>query len=221
MGTLNEKEIAILKATAACGVMTPLLAHLLIYSDLTFDAARKAVERLNWKGWLREYDLPDKTHYYVLSFRAAGMLKLHRVHARAPGYTKLVRRLAIAYHCARHGGERMSPAQFRRLYPGCSAKGVREGQYFRQGEFLCFAHVDPGQSPKALRERVVGIVRQRNGVPALRQRIVEQTFRVVVLTTTEEKRWLAERAVRTLPCGHLASAAVVPELLGLVEGVKP
>jgi hypothetical protein len=221
MGTLNDKEIAILKATVTYGVITPLLAQILVYSDLTLDAARKALERLRGKGWLREYDLPDGTHYYVLSFRAAQLLELHRVYARNPGYTKLIRQLGIGYHCARHGAERMNAAEFRRRHPELCRRGARAGQYFLLNGFLCFGHVDSAQSLKTLRGRIKGIFDQRNPVPAFKQRIDAQTFRVVIITACEDKRWNTERAVRPLPQGHLVSVVVVPELFQLLEGGPP
>jgi hypothetical protein len=221
MGTLSDKDRAVLKATVTYGVMTPLLAHLLVYSDLTPDAARKALERLRGKGWLREYDLPDRTHYYVLSFRGAEALEQHRVYARNPGYTKLIRLLGIGYHCARHGAERMNAAQFRRRHPELCPRGARAGQYFLLNGFLCFGHVDSAQSTKTLRGRINGIFKQRSPVAEFKQRIEAQTFRVVIITASEDKRWLTERAVRPLPHGHLVSAVVVPELFNLLEGGQP
>jgi hypothetical protein len=202
-------------------ILTADLAHRLLCPWNTCDAARKLLDGLRGKGWLRPFQPVRNFTYYVLTPQATSAVGVHRRLSRELGLTALLRAYGTAAFCAGRGEARLSPSEFADRYPRLCARGVSQRGYFERDGKLGFIQVDVAQNPDAVVGKVMRIARQRSSIRGFAPLLREHRFFIVIITPCESKRDSIERVLRKSFRWQIPwELQVVPELLQLLTWLE-
>ena len=149
-------------------ILTDDLAHRFLCPWNTCDAARKLLDALRGKGWLRAFQPVKGFTYYVLTPQAASAVGLHRRYSRELGLTALVRAYGAAAFCAGTGTARLSPQEFADKYPRLCVRGVSQRNYIERDGKLGLIQVDVAQQPDAVVGKLMRIARHARKHPQFR-----------------------------------------------------
>jgi hypothetical protein len=202
-------------------ILTADLAHRFLCPWNTCDAARKLLDALRGKAWLRHFQPVKHFTYYVLTPQATSAVGVHRRHSRELGFTALLRAYGAAAFCAGTGTERLSPTEFADKYPRLCARGVSRRGYIERDGKLGFIQVDVAQKPDAVVGKLMRIARQRAKIRDFAPLLHERRFFIVVVTPCESKRDSLEREIRKNFRWQVPwELRVVPELLQLLTWLE-
>ena len=222
MKTITPYQAEAIELVLRHTILTADLAHRFLCPWNTCDAARKLLEALQDKGWLRRFKPVEKFTYYVLTPQATSTLGLHRRLSRELGLTALLRAYGTAAFCAGSGAAKLSSTEFVEKYPHLCARGVSQRGYFERDDRLGFIQVDVAQDPRAVASKLEHVAKQRaRRIPAFAPLFRDRRFFVVIVTPCEQKRDCIEKEIRrTLRSQMPWELQVVPELLQLLTWLE-
>jgi hypothetical protein len=193
-------------------------------------AIENVVRRLCEAGYLRSSPLFDNECYFHLTRRATDLLGLHPDLAKPLTEDQKIRAFAILSYCCLHPDgrrDRLTPEEFKRLFPGLYKSGQRVQYYvvnLNDVPRLGYLKVDRGGNGRWDRaiERCRGDMLKRGALPAFGTLIEERGFEMTLLTSLEQKAEQIRAAVAELDRPFLAPlyVYVVPNLIKLVAPIK-
>lgn len=221
MKTITPYQAEAIELVIRHTILTPDLAHRFLCPWNTCDAARKLLEALRGKGWLRPFHPVKHFTYYVLTPQAASAVGFHRRVSRELGLTALLRAYGAAAFCAAAGEAKLSGPEFAERYPRLCARGVSRRGYFERDGKLGFIQVDVAQKPEAVVGKLMRIARQRARIRNFAPLFRERRFLVVIVTPCESKRESIERELKKSFRWQVPwELRVVPELLQLLTWLE-
>jgi hypothetical protein len=221
MALNSERDVAILSDVVRERLTTVDIVHTRYFGGATPDAARKVLDRLVADEWLRRIPLHGQVPCYILTFAATYRLRIHRVAAKVPGLPALCRAYALVRFAVRTGAKRVPHAEWVGLFPELHRSGLPANSYFLEdapgGPRVLLLHVDAGQDVRRAIARVRRMISRRYAIPAFAELIQSGRFEVVVLTPTEGKKRVLEKAIERRYRGLTrVRVVVIPELEPLV-----
>lgn len=189
-----------------------------IFPGLSDEAARKFLDRLVADGWLSRHRFPIGGSYYVLSDSACHRFGLKRS-GRPLRQRPLIKRCLVLFHFAANPNLRLlTGTECRELLPAIYRRGA-SNQFFidSAANALGWICLDDGKQPKRMHFKVQQTAAKKRTLDELRSLSSAGRFRILVLTTTEEKAaqlhtWFIERPIRDVSVEIVA----VPQCKALV-----
>lgn len=193
--TPTELQKNILYHVARYRLTVDQAVHRLFCPEMTRDAARKSLERLEAKSLLQSTRVRNRTFYYLTS-KASSLLGIPPTRANDLGAQTLVEKFAVLAFCCLGNAlrERLTPVEFKEAFPEfAEAKGisaVHQHYYYDQhGQdwYLARATIDTGGSLAAIQSKCRRFAKHAAQTHALRDMVTHRRFMLTVLTGEETK----------------------------------
>jgi hypothetical protein len=181
-------------------------------------AARKVTTRLKAEGKLSRHRFFEGRVLCQLTPRAAEALGEHRSIARKFNYQGLVNAYGVLLFCAKFGIDKYTAREFMDKFPDLHRRGTRASNYYVDneagGKRLGFIQVDSGREAAKLVLKIRKIIGRAYGVPNFAKLIQSGRFVIAIVTPTQGKKTLIERALADEPASPVKYRVEVLDELG-------
>lgn len=181
-------------------------------------AARKVTTRLKAEGKLSRHRFFEGRVLCQLTPRAAEALGEHRSICRKFNYQGLVNAYGVLLFCAKFGIDKFTAREFMEKFPDLHRRGTRASNYYVDnadgGKRLGFIQVDSGREATKLVQKIRRIIGRAYGVPNFAKLIQSGRFVIAIITPTQGKKTLIERAIADEPASPVKFRVEVLDELG-------
>ena len=188
---LTDRNHEIIDLAARFGLISAATLQCLMpksNSELSVDAARKALDRLKDGGQFNRYYLPGGKPYYVLSTSACNRMQLKRTGA-ALRQRALIRRCLVLYHFAAHPElHLMTAGEVNDSLPDIYRRGSANFYFVDETDTsLGWICLDDGKQSARVHFKTKQVAGKKRLIPQLRELAQQRQFRFLVLTTADDK----------------------------------